>query len=138
MYLRWAAPPKADGMDTMKAAVYAACVLEGKEVGEDEVAVSVRCSPRPPRALRRARSRARRADAREEPSRCSDAVVCCSSAHLRRSGTHCLCVLLVGSERSSTLSAGPRGSTPSSETRVLVLTCCLGWVQRRRTPFWLS
>ena len=29
-------------MDTMKAAVYAACVLEGKEVGEDEVAVSVR------------------------------------------------------------------------------------------------
>ena len=48
MYLRWAAPPKADGMDTMKAAVYAACVLEGKEVGEDEVAVSVRCSPPPP------------------------------------------------------------------------------------------
>ncbi len=37
-------PPqqKADGMDTMKAAVYAACVLDGKEVGEDEVAVSVR------------------------------------------------------------------------------------------------
>jgi hypothetical protein len=29
-------------MDTMKAAVYAACVLDGKEVGEDEVAVSVR------------------------------------------------------------------------------------------------
>jgi hypothetical protein len=45
--LRWVSPSKkADGMDTMKAAVYAACVLEGKEVGEDEVAVSVRQAAR--------------------------------------------------------------------------------------------
>ena len=40
----------------MKAAVYAACVLEGKEVGEDEVAVNVRYAALP-RPLSHARAR---------------------------------------------------------------------------------